>query len=60
MDECTAFAREAGYHTVSLWTNSVLIAARQIYSAAGYRMVNEEMHNSFGHDLVAETWELEL
>ncbi|HEY9449003.1 MAG TPA: GNAT family N-acetyltransferase [Gemmatimonadaceae bacterium] len=60
VDECTRFAREAGYHTVTLWTNSVLTSARRIYGAAGYRLVNEEKHNSFGHDLVAETWELAL
>lgn len=60
VDECTSFAREAGYHTVTLWTNSVLTSARTIYKAAGYRLVSEEAHNSFGHDLVAETWELAL
>ncbi|HET7552590.1 MAG TPA: GNAT family N-acetyltransferase [Gemmatimonadaceae bacterium] len=60
VEECSTFAREAGYHTVSLWTNSVLTAARRIYQEAGYHLVNEEVHNSFGHDLVAETWELEL
>ncbi|HET7620939.1 MAG TPA: GNAT family N-acetyltransferase [Gemmatimonadaceae bacterium] len=60
VDECTTFARNAGYHTISLWTNSVLTTARRIYRDAGYRLVGEEVHNSFGHDLVAETWELEL
>lgn len=60
VDECTTFARDAGYHTISLWTNSVLTTARRIYRDAGYRLVKEEVHNSFGHDLVAETWELEL
>ncbi len=60
VDACTCFAREAGYHTISLWTNSVLTAARRIYSEAGYRLVSEENHRSFSHDLVAETWELEL
>jgi GNAT superfamily N-acetyltransferase len=60
VDECTSFARQAGYHTVTLWTNSVLVAARRIYAAAGYRLVEEATHNSFGQDLVAETWELTL
>ena len=60
VDECTCFAREGGHHTITLWTNSVLTAARRIYGAAGYRLVSEENHKSFSHDLVAETWELEL
>jgi GNAT superfamily N-acetyltransferase len=60
VDECTRFAREAGYHTISLWTNSVLTAARQIYADAGYEKVREEVHDSFGMPLIAETWELVL
>jgi len=60
VDECTRFAREAGYHTLSLWTNSVLSAARQIYADAGYVLVREEVHDTFGKPLRAETWELTL
>jgi DNA-binding MarR family transcriptional regulator/GNAT superfamily N-acetyltransferase len=60
VDECTRFARDAGYHTISLWTNSVLTAARGIYAAAGYRMIREEVHDIFGKPLMAETWELTL
>jgi DNA-binding MarR family transcriptional regulator/ribosomal protein S18 acetylase RimI-like enzyme len=60
VDECTRFARDAGYHTISLWTNSVLVAARGIYAAAGYRLVREEQHDSFGKPLTAETWEMPL
>jgi DNA-binding MarR family transcriptional regulator/GNAT superfamily N-acetyltransferase len=60
VDECTRFARDAGYHTISLWTNSVLTAARRIYEQAGYVRVAEEPHDSFGLPLVAETWELKL
>ncbi len=59
-DECTRFAREAGYHTITLWTNSVLVAARQIYTDVGYRIVATEPHTSFGHELTSETWELTL
>jgi DNA-binding MarR family transcriptional regulator/N-acetylglutamate synthase-like GNAT family acetyltransferase len=58
--ECERFAREAGYRKIALWTNSILLAARHIYRKAGYRLVAEEPHHSFGHDLVGETWELLL
>jgi DNA-binding MarR family transcriptional regulator/GNAT superfamily N-acetyltransferase len=58
--ECERFAREAGYKTIVLWTNSVLLAARRIYVAAGYRLTGKERHTSFGHDLVGETWEKTL
>ena len=60
VDECTRFAREAGYHTLSLWTNSVLTTARQIYADAGYVLVRTEVHDTFGTPLTAETWELTL
>jgi DNA-binding MarR family transcriptional regulator/GNAT superfamily N-acetyltransferase len=60
VDECTRFARQVGYRKIVLWTNDVLLSARKIYAAAGYRLVRAEPHHSFGKDLVGETWELTL
>jgi len=60
VQECTRLARQAGYEAITLWTNSVLTAARRIYTDEGYRLLSEELHHSFGHELVAETWELRL
>lgn len=60
VDECISFAQRAGYRKITLWTNSILSAARHIYEKAGFRLVMEERHKSFGHDLIAETWDLQL
>lgn len=60
VQECSAFARKAGYQKLTLWTNDILHSARRIYQREGYRLVSEENHVSFGHDLVGQEWELEL
>jgi DNA-binding MarR family transcriptional regulator/GNAT superfamily N-acetyltransferase len=59
-EQCIRFARDAGYTSITLWTQSILVAARDIYQRAGFRRVAEEKHHSFGVDLVGETWELKL
>jgi DNA-binding MarR family transcriptional regulator/GNAT superfamily N-acetyltransferase len=60
VEACVGFAREAGYRTLTLWTNSVLDAARRLYQQAGFHLVATEPHRSFGHDLTSETWVLAL
>jgi len=61
VEECVAFARQAGYRKITLWTQSELTAARRVYKAAGFVCVNQHTHDAFGRrGLVAETWDLEL
>jgi DNA-binding MarR family transcriptional regulator/GNAT superfamily N-acetyltransferase len=60
VDACIEFARRAGYQKMVLWTNSVLEAARRIYERAGFKLLGEEPHHSYGHDLVSQWWVLDL
>jgi DNA-binding MarR family transcriptional regulator/N-acetylglutamate synthase-like GNAT family acetyltransferase len=59
--ECIRLARQAGYKKVILWTQSELTAARKLYQHAGFKLVKQAAHESWGRDdLVSETWELKL
>jgi GNAT superfamily N-acetyltransferase len=60
VDTCLDFARGAGYRRIRLWTNDPLVAARHVYLARGFTLVEEKPHHSFGVDLVGQTYELDL
>ena len=59
-DECIRFARRAGYTKITLWTHSVLAAARHIYEKAGFKLMRTERHKSWGRPVVSEHWDLQL
>lgn len=58
--ECISFSKAAGYRRIILWTNDVLVSARRIYEAAGFSLIEESPHHSFGHDLVGQFWGRDL
>ena len=60
IEECIQFARQAGYKKIVLWTNSVLKDAARLYERAGFHLVSQKKHRSFGHALVGQTWERTL
>jgi DNA-binding MarR family transcriptional regulator/N-acetylglutamate synthase-like GNAT family acetyltransferase len=60
VDECIRFSKAAGYRQIILWTNDVLVSARRIYQAAGFSLIEESAHHSFGHDLVGQYWSRDL
>jgi DNA-binding MarR family transcriptional regulator/GNAT superfamily N-acetyltransferase len=60
VEEALRFAREARYRKVTLWTQRVLTAARRIYERMGFKLIQHEAHDTFGKELIGETWELEL
>tara|TARA_R110002020_G_scaffold12525_7_gene45914 strand:- start:7838 stop:8770 length:933 start_codon:yes stop_codon:yes gene_type:complete len=57
VEEALRFSRAAGYDRVILWTQDCLSAARHIYQKAGFTLLREERHHSFGADLNGQYWE---
>ena len=57
---CVDFARAAGYREIMLWTHSVLLPARRLYAAAGFRITETAVHDTFGKPEPGETWRLAL
>jgi GNAT superfamily N-acetyltransferase len=60
VDECVRFARHAGYKKITLWTHSILSAARHVYENAGFTLTSSEPRHAWGKDVVAEFWDLDL
>ncbi len=60
VDECVKFARQAGYSKITLWTHSVLTAARRVYEKAGFTLTASEPRHTWSKDVVAEYWDLDL
>jgi GNAT superfamily N-acetyltransferase len=60
VDECIRFGRQAGYRKITLWTHSVLTAARRLYQQAGFELTATDTHEEFGKKLTGETWDLTL
>lgn len=60
VEECIRFSRAKGYKTLMLWTHDILVPAVRIYQAAGFKLVKEERHDEFGHDVNGQIWEMGL
>jgi GNAT superfamily N-acetyltransferase len=60
VEECIRFSRARGYKTLMLWTHDILVPAVRIYQAAGFKLIREERHNEFGHDVNGQIWEMGL
>lgn len=60
VEEAIAFARDAGYGRMTLWTFDDLTAARAIYEKTGFVRVSARPDRSFGRDHAEEVWERDL
>lgn len=60
VSECVRFARRSRAKTLVLWTDRELEAAIHLYAQAGFELIKEEPHNTFGLEMVGQHWELKL
>ncbi|HAL23916.1 MAG TPA: MarR family transcriptional regulator [Stenotrophomonas sp.] len=60
VDEAIGFARDAGYSRMVLWTNKALTDAVRLYEKAGFSLVEEEHHHSYGKDQISQVWARDL
>jgi DNA-binding MarR family transcriptional regulator/GNAT superfamily N-acetyltransferase len=60
VNECVSFAKAVGFKKITLWTQSILMAARHVYEKAGFHLVEEKANFQFGKNLISQTWELDL
>lgn len=60
VETCVQEARALGYRRMTLWTNDILVAARAIYRAQGFRLTASEPHSKLGPPMVGEDWERDL
>ncbi len=60
VDESVRFARGVGYTKITLWTHSILSAARHVYERAGFTLTSSEPRHTWGKDVVAEYWDMDL
>jgi GNAT superfamily N-acetyltransferase len=58
--EAVSFARDAGYHSIILWTVSTLASAAHLYREVGFRKIQEQGHRRWGVEVVEEQYELRL
>jgi DNA-binding MarR family transcriptional regulator/GNAT superfamily N-acetyltransferase len=60
IDACIAFARDAGYRQLALWTNHPLVDARRLYERRGFRLIAEEPHADWGIAMTGQVLALDL
>lgn len=60
VDMAVEFARENGYRRILLWTQDCLSAARKTYQSAGFELLQEARHTSFGKNLNGQYWQLDF